>query len=96
MEKRPKGASEYGRVAREATHHRTDQASLKTRMLRMFFPLLALFGLVMMSFTTLFVLLNSVSLDESRMAPCSRFQQRTTDDCRSGRDLQRRTHEGNR
>ncbi len=31
-----------GAVAREATRHRTDRASLKTRILRMWFPLLAL------------------------------------------------------
>ncbi len=66
MKNRKRGEAPVTEAPREATRHRSDQASLKTRMIRLFFPAMALFGLVMLSFTTLFALLGSISLEEAR------------------------------
>ncbi|HEX3601986.1 MAG TPA: CPBP family intramembrane glutamic endopeptidase [Lacipirellulaceae bacterium] len=59
--------------ARTATLHRSEKVSLVRRALRMWFPAMALFGLVLISFNSLFVLLDSVQLDEARSAPVLRM-----------------------
>ncbi|HEX4412388.1 MAG TPA: CPBP family intramembrane glutamic endopeptidase [Lacipirellulaceae bacterium] len=76
-------------AVRGATRHRSDQASLRARIGRMFFPLMALCGLVMLSFTSLFTLLGSINLDEARNAAVIHISEESY-----GR-LQKATHLGN-
>lgn len=76
-------------AVRGATRHRSDQASFRARIGRMFFPLMALFGLVMLSFTSLFVLLGSIQLDEARNSSVVHISEESY-----GR-LQSATHIGN-
>ncbi len=65
---RKKGGAPAIEAARGATRHRSDRVSFRARMGQLFFPFMAVFGLVMLSFTTLFILLGSIHLEEARNA----------------------------
>ncbi len=53
---------------RTATRHRSDRTSLLRRLAGMWLPIMALVGMVGLSFNSMFVILGSVSLEESRAA----------------------------